>query len=116
MNKDFLMNKIYLSIVLAVFLFGNQGLCSEAPVVSETGPHTPLHKVTGYTPGKVSSFLDSKSQAAFAATSRAAKVDVVVHKKASLLDAFQKAIHCTYGNLFCVVDEQEINGIASHPQ
>jgi hypothetical protein len=63
----------------------------------EAGSHASLHDATGVTHGRVSSFLDPKSQAAFARTSKASLEDVKLGKPENLLDAFQKAINCKDG-------------------
>ncbi|MBM3610734.1 MAG: hypothetical protein FJX18_04330, partial [Alphaproteobacteria bacterium] len=99
-----MINKIYLSIVLTVLLFGNQGLCAGGAAGGESAPQVPLHGATGVTHGRVSSFLDPKSQAAFSRTSKASREDVGLGKEEHLLDAFQKAINCKDGTSFCVVD------------
>jgi len=91
-------------------------LCAGGAAGGESAPQVPLHGATGVTHGRVSSFLDPKSQAAFARTSKASREDVGLGKEEHLLDAFQKAINCKDGTSFCVVDGREVDAIVSHPQ
>jgi hypothetical protein len=114
MNKSIVMNKIYLGVVLTFLLVGNQGLCAGAAAGGEAGSHGSLHNTTSITQGRISSFLDPKSQAAFSITSKAGRQDVELGKQPQLLDAFKKAIRCQ--EAFCLVDRNEIEGIANHPQ
>ncbi len=112
--KTYLIKKIYFSVFLSIVMMSHQGFCAGSSARAAGAPERSASQLPPGVAGKMVSFLDSKSQAAYHATSKDARDDVVDAKKINLEDAFKRAVHCKSG--FCILDMREIQNIANHPE